>query len=66
MPTIKAEEEHMDYQGNVLGATNVATGVAILPNTGGMPILTIIGIAAIVTGVMLIALQVGVAIYGRK
>ncbi len=56
----------MDYQGNVLGTVTTATGIAILPNTGGMPLLTIVGIASVVTGVTLILVQVGVTIHKRK
>lgn len=56
----------MDYQGNVLAATTTTAGVVILPNTGGVPILSIVAIAATVTGVTLFMIQIGVALYSRR
>lgn len=59
----------MDYQsGNtaVLGATTSIAGIAALPNTGDTPVLSYVAIAAVVTGIMLIGLQIGVWAYKRS
>lgn len=59
----------MNYQGeiNVLGGvTTVTAGVAVLPNTGEVPVLLYVGVAAIVTGITLLGLQTAVWFYRRK
>lgn len=59
----------MNYQGGVgaaAGVSSTAAGVALLPNTGGTPILLLVGIAAIVTGVTLMSLQFGVWFYKTR
>lgn len=56
----------MNYQGgtNLLaGTSSTVAGIAVLPNTGEVSLLTYVGIAAIVTGLMMIGLQVGVCVY---
>jgi hypothetical protein len=41
----------MSGQGQVLGASTTATGVAVLPNTGGSTLLTVLAWLTIVAGV---------------
>lgn len=53
-------------QGGVVGgATSTAAGVAVLPNTGGNPLLTAIAITAIVLGSTAVAVQLAVSGYRR-
>lgn len=40
----------MSGQGQVLGASTTATGVAVLPNTGGNTLLTVLAWLTIVAG----------------
>lgn len=40
----------MSGQGQVLGATTTATGIAVLPNTGGSTLLTVLAWTIIVAG----------------
>lgn len=59
----------MNYQngtGVVAGTSTTVAGVALLPTTGDTPWLMYVSVAAIVTGVTLIALQVGVWAYRRR
>lgn len=56
----------MNYQGgtNLLaGTSSTVAGIAVLPNTGEVSLLTYVGIAAIVTGAMMVSLQIGVWVY---
>ena len=51
--------------GNVLGATTTTAGVAMLPNTSGSSVLTILAIAAITLGVATLLTTVGAQLYRR-
>ena len=56
----------MNYQGgtaDVAGASTTIAGIDMLPETGEVSLLTYVGIAAIVTGVLLVTLQTGVWAY---
>lgn len=56
----------MNYQSgtNLLaGTSSTVAGIAVLPDTGEVSLLTYVGIAAIVTGCMMVSLQLGVWIY---
>ena len=48
----------MSGQGQVLGATTTATGVAVLPNTGGNSLLTVLAWVTIVAGATVLASSV--------
>ena len=53
----------MNYQSGVSTVAGVSTtvaGIAILPSTGEVSLLTYVGIAAIVTGTVLLGLQAGI------
>lgn len=59
----------MNYQGGLTAVAGVSTtvaGIALLPSTGEISLLTYVGIAAIVTGSMLVALQASVWILKRR
>lgn len=57
----------MNYQGGtVLGTSTTVAGIALLPDTGEVSLLTYVGIAAIVTGIMMIGLQIGVWAHRRS
>lgn len=48
----------MNYQGSVIGGSTVVAGVAVLPKTGEGSILRYVTVATIVTGVILLILQI--------
>lgn len=48
----------MNYQGSVIGGGTVVAGVAVLPKTGEGSILRYVTVATIVTGVILLILQI--------
>ena len=59
----------MNYQGGstvVAGTSTTVAGVALLPETGEVSLLTYVGVAAIVTGITMVTLQVGVWAYRRS
>lgn len=49
----------------ISGTTTAVAGVALLPNTSGNSVLTTIGIAAIVGGVLCVVAQLAVSVYRR-
>lgn len=51
----------MNYHGNIISGGVVAGGVAVLPNTGENNILRYVAVATIVTGIILLILQIVVA-----
>lgn len=55
----------MDYQGGITivsGASTVVAGVAVLPNTSGSNLMTVLTIGAIVTGCTAVLVQLVVSI----
>lgn len=55
----------MNYHGETIGGGAVITGVAVLPNTGTNSILRYVTVAVIVTGAILLILQL-IVIWRRK
>ena len=51
----------MNYHGDTIGGGAVITGVAVLPNTGTDDVLRYVTVAVIITGVILLILQLIVA-----
>lgn len=57
----------MNYQGSaVVNGGTITAGIAILPNTGTNNILHYVGIAVIVTGLVLLILQTIVTIRRKR
>lgn len=51
--------------GVVAGTSTTAAGIAMLPNTGGNPLLTTVGITAVVLGVTAVVMQLAVVGYRK-
>lgn len=62
----KKSEKNMNYQGSITSGSAVVTGVAVLPKTGEGSILRYVTVATIVTGVILLILQIVVIWQKRR
>jgi hypothetical protein len=56
----------MSGQGQVLGASTTATGVAVLPNTSGNTLLTVLALATIVAGATVLISSVASRLVARS
>lgn len=56
---------NMNYYGNTISYGSVVAGVAVLPNTGNNSILRYVAVATIITGIILMILQIVVIWYKK-
>lgn len=62
----RKSEKNMNYQGSITSGSAVVAGVAVLPKTGEGSILRYVTVATIVTGVILLILQIVVIWQKRR